>query len=59
MTTSYRPQVAAAFEVLADGLAPFVDARMAAVTPGDDWILDAAEKLGKRRDVLVLSLIHI
>jgi hypothetical protein len=26
---------------------------MAAVTPGDDWILDAADKLGKRRDVLV------
>ncbi|HEY6532877.1 MAG TPA: Swt1 family HEPN domain-containing protein [Acidimicrobiales bacterium] len=53
MTTSYRPQVAAAFEVLADGLAPFVDRRMAAITPGDDWILVAAEKLGKRRDVLV------
>jgi hypothetical protein len=53
MTTSYRPQVAAAFEVLADGLAPFVDERMAAITAGDDWILEAAEKLGKRRDVLV------
>lgn len=52
-TTSYRPHVAAAFEVLADGLAPFVDERMGAMSPGQDWILDAAEKLGKRRDVLV------
>lgn len=53
MTTSFRPQVAAAFEVLADGLAPFVDARMSALDPGEDWILMAAAKLGKRRDVLV------
>ena len=53
MTISYRPQVAAAFEVLADGLAPFVDDRMSAIEPGDDWVLMAAEKLGKRRDVLV------
>jgi hypothetical protein len=53
MSTSYRPQVAAAFEVLADGLAPFVDARMSALEPGEDWILAAAAKLGKRRDVLV------
>ena len=53
MTTSYRPHVAAAFEVLADGLAPFVDARMSAIEPGGDWVLMAAEKLGKRRDVLV------
>ncbi len=53
MTTSYRPQVASAFEVLAEGLAPFVDGRMSALEPGDDWILTAAGKLGKRRDVLV------
>ena len=53
MTTSFRPQVAAAFEVLAQGLAPFVDARMSALEPGEDWILMAAGKLGKRRDVLV------
>jgi len=53
MSTSYRAQVATAFEVLAEGLAPFVDARMAAAFPGDDWILLAAQKLGKRRDVLV------
>lgn len=53
MSTSYRAQVATAFEVLAEGLAPFVDARMAAAFPGDDWILVAAQKLGKRRDVLV------
>lgn len=53
MTTSFRPQVAAAFEVLAQGLAPFVDARMSALEPDEDWILMAAAKLGKRRDVLV------
>jgi hypothetical protein len=53
MTTSFRPQVAAAFEVLAEGLAPFVDTRMSAIDPDEDWILMAAAKLGKRRDVLV------
>jgi hypothetical protein len=53
MGTSYRAQVAVAFEILAEGLAPFVDARMSATFPGDDWILMAAGKLGKRRDVLV------
>lgn len=53
MATSYRAQVATAFEVLAEGLAPFVDARMSAAFPDDDWILLAAHKLGKRRDVLV------
>ncbi|MFN8038272.1 MAG: Swt1 family HEPN domain-containing protein [Acidimicrobiales bacterium] len=53
MSTSYRAQVATAFEVLAEGLAPFVDARMAAAFPDDDWIILAAQKLGKRRDVLV------
>src|SRR5690349_4313384 len=50
---SYRGHVARAFEVLAEGLAPFVDARMAATYPEDDWILMAANKLGKRPDVLV------
>ena len=50
---SYRAQVATAFEVLAEGLAPFVDARMAAAYPDEDWILLAASKLGKRPDVLV------
>jgi prefoldin subunit 5 len=53
MGTSYRAQVAVAFEILAEGLAPFVDARMSATYPSDDWILMAAGKLGKRRDVLV------
>lgn len=42
-----------AFEVLSEGLAPFVDARMSLVFPDDDWVLMAATKLGKRRDVLV------
>lgn len=53
MTASYRGQVATAFEVLAEGLAPFVDERMTRAFPDDDWILMAAAKLGKRRDVLV------
>jgi len=50
---SYRGQVATAFEVLAGGLAPFVDSRMSRAFPDEDWILMAASKLGKRRDVLV------
>ncbi len=53
MSESYRAQVGSAFEVLAEGLAPFVDRQMTATFPGDDWILDAATKLGKRPDVLV------
>src|SRR5690606_2900005 len=53
MPASYRGQVAVAFEVLADGLAPFLDEHMSAIMPGEDWILVAAAKLGKRRDVLV------
>lgn len=50
---SYRAQVGVAFEVLAEGLAPFVDRRMAAHLPDDEWILVAAAKLGKRADFLV------
>ncbi len=53
MPASYRGQVATAFEVLAEGLAPFVDERMNRAFPDEDWILMAAAKLGKRRDVLV------
>jgi hypothetical protein len=53
MGTSYRAQVATAFEILAEGLAPFVDARMHQAYPDQDWILMAATKLGKRRDVIV------
>ncbi|MCD9623864.1 Swt1 family HEPN domain-containing protein [Rhabdothermincola salaria] len=50
---SHRGEVAIAFEALAEGLAPFVDARMRAAFPDEDWIMMAASKLGKRRDVLV------
>lgn len=50
---SYRGQVATAFEALAEGLAPFVDSRMSRAFPDEDWILVAASKLGKRREVLV------
>ena len=50
---SYRGDVAVAFEVLAEGLAPFIDRRMSRQYPDDDWVLMAANKLGKRPDVLV------
>jgi hypothetical protein len=50
---SYRAQVAVAFEILAEGLAPFLDEHMTRAYPDDDWVLMAAAKLGKRRDVLV------
>jgi hypothetical protein len=40
-----------AFEAIAEGLAPYVDARMAAHLEGDDWILVASNKLGKRPDI--------
>jgi hypothetical protein len=50
---SYRAQVAVAFEILAEGLAPFLDEHMTRAYPDDDWVLIAATKLGKRRDVLV------
>ncbi len=50
---SFRAQTGEAFEVLAEGLAPFVDRRMAAYFPDEEWILAAATKLGKRADFLV------
>lgn len=53
MTVGYRGEVGTLFEVLGEGLAPFVDERMSAAFPDEDWILMAAAKLGKRRDVLV------
>lgn len=53
MTVSYRGQVTTVFEVLSEGLAPFVDERMRAEFGDEDWILVAASKLGKRPDVLV------
>ncbi len=51
---SYRAPVGDVLEVLAEGLAPYVDRRMSAHLRSDtDWILTAAGKLGKRPDVLV------
>jgi hypothetical protein len=52
VTTSYRAQVGVALEVLAEGLAPFVDRSMRDEFPGADWIVTAATKLGKREPVL-------
>ncbi len=53
MLGGYRAQVGMAFEAIAEGLAPYVDARMAAHLEGDDWILVASTKLGKRPDIAV------
>lgn len=54
MMGGYRVEVGMAFEAIAEGLAPYVDKRMAAhLTDGDDWILVAAHKLGKRPDIAV------
>lgn len=52
MSASYRAQVGIALEVLAEGLAPFVDRRMRAHFTDQDWIVAAATRLGKREPVL-------
>ena len=38
MATSNRDRVQKGFEVLAEGLEPFVDQKMGAAVPGGDWI---------------------
>jgi hypothetical protein len=53
MLGGYRAQVGMAFEAIAEGLAPYVDKRMAAYLEGDEWILVASTKLGKRPDIAV------
>ena len=53
MLGGYRAQVGMAFEAIAEGLAPYVDKRMSAHLEGDDWILVASTKLGKRPDIAV------
>ena len=53
MLGGYRAEVGMAFEAIAEGLAPYVDKRMAAYLEGDDWILVASTKLGKRPDIAV------
>ena len=53
MLGGYRAQVGMAFEAIAEGLAPYVDKRKAAYLEGDDWILVASTKLGKRPDIAV------
>lgn len=52
MSASYRAQVGVALEVLAEGLAPFVDRSMREQFPGEDWIVTAATRLGRREPVL-------
>ena len=53
MLGGYRAQVGMVFEAIAEGLAPYVDKRMAAHLDGDDWILVASNKLGERPDIAV------
>jgi hypothetical protein len=53
MLGGHRAQVGMVFETIAEGLAPYVDKRMAAHIEGDDWILVASNKLGKRPDIAV------
>lgn len=54
MMGGYRAQVGMAFEAIAEGLAPYVDKRMTAyLDGGEDWILVASTKLGKRPDIAV------
>lgn len=50
--SSYRAQVGQLLEVLAEGLAPFVDRQMQQEFEGEDWIVPAATRLGKREPVL-------
>jgi DNA repair exonuclease SbcCD ATPase subunit len=52
VSASYRAEVGVALEVLAEGLAPFVDRAMREHLPGEDWIVTAATRLGKREPVL-------
>jgi hypothetical protein len=52
---SYRPQVGTILEELAEGLAPFVDKQMSAHFTGDDWIVTAATRMGKREPVLATA----
>jgi hypothetical protein len=55
MVQSYRPQVGAVLEELAEGLAPFVDEQMSGHLSGDDWIVAAATRMGKREPVLATA----
>jgi hypothetical protein len=50
---SYRSEVGAVLEVLAEGLAPFVDERMADLFGADEWILTAADRMGKPAEFIV------
>jgi hypothetical protein len=55
LVESYRPQVGTVLEQLAEGLAPFVDKHMSAHFDGDDWIVTAATRMGKREPALATA----
>jgi hypothetical protein len=55
LVESYRPQVGTVLEQLAEGLAPFVDKHMSAYFDGDDWIVTAATRMGKREPALATA----
>ncbi len=52
VAASYRANVGEVLEVLAEGLAPFVDQEMHREFTGEDWIVGAATRLGRREPVL-------
>ncbi|MDZ7733029.1 MAG: Swt1 family HEPN domain-containing protein [Acidimicrobiia bacterium] len=55
MVESYRAEVGAVLETLAEGLAPFVDRNMSAFFDGEDWIVTAATRMGKPEPVLATA----
>jgi hypothetical protein len=52
---SYRAQVGSVLEVLAEGLAPFVDRQMSEYFEGADWIVTAATRMGRPEPVLATA----
>lgn len=52
VAASYRADVGDVLEILAEGLAPFVDREMSSEFTDQDWIVGAATRLGKREPVL-------
>jgi hypothetical protein len=54
VTRSYRAEVGMVLEVLAEGLAPFVDRQMSAYFE-DDWIVTAATRMGRPEPVLATA----
>lgn len=52
---SFRGEVGEALEVLAEGLAPFVDQQMSRAMADEDWILIAAQRMGKPPEMVIAA----